>query len=123
MDAVGTIRAAISQCGQQITLTEEGVEHRFMACVMPRSYGAAYAQREEQSRFGALDTRLFSYYGPLTGGGELLREDVSFTAGNKLYRVVSCHDFYFREQAVFRFAVARYEDTEAAGRCDDDDAF
>ena len=107
MSFAGAVTAAIRQCGQEAALEQDGAVFRFFACVQPRAYDTQARTQNIQSRFGKIDPRQFIYYGPLSGGGERVREGSILTVGGDRYEILLCHDFYCGGHPAFRWAAAR----------------
>ena len=115
MSIAGAVTAAIRQCGREAALEQDGAVFRFFACVQPRAYDTQARTQNIQSRFGTIDPRQFIYYGPLSGGGERVREGSILTVGGERYEILLCHDFYCGGDPAFRWAAARLvrEESEA----------
>lgn len=107
MSIAGAVTSAIKRCGRAVTLEQDGCVYRFYACVQPRSYDTQARTQNLQSRFGKIDPRQFIYYGPLSGGGEQVREGSVLTVGTDRYEILLCHDFYCGGEPAFRWATAR----------------
>lgn len=105
MSIAGAVTAAIRQCGQEAALEQDGAVFRFFACVQPRAYDTQARTQNIQSRFGKIDPRQFIYYGPLSGGGERVREGSILTVGATAMRF--CSATIFTAAAIRRFAGRR----------------
>lgn len=99
MNVINAIRDVITQCGQEVVLHTNESEHRFTACVFPFR-----TEQKDITPFGVLDPNWFTYYGPLTGGGEHAREGAVLKAGEDTYLILSCSDFVYRGERLFRRA-------------------
>ncbi len=107
MDAVEAIRHAIRQCGREVCLCKGTDTYRFTACIVPNPYSTMQESQYPRSRFGMEDDRRYLYYGPLLGGGELVDDGSILAAEDGQYAISMCHDFYYRENKMFRWAIAR----------------
>ena len=107
MNAARAILDAIERCGGRCTLTLDNETHAFTACIQPRAYDTQARTQGELSRFGRVDPRQFVYYGPLKDGGELVGEGAVIEYGGGRYEILLCHDFSWRGEALFRWAVAQ----------------
>lgn len=107
MSIAGALASAIRRCGREVTLEQDGAVCRFFACVQPRAYDTQARTQNIQSRFGKIDPRQFLYYGPLSDGGERVREGSILTVGDDRFEILLCHDFYCGGGPAFRWAAAR----------------
>ena len=98
---------AIEQCGSLCTLHRDGQEWQFVAVIQPRSYDTQMRTQGEFSQFGQVDPRQFIYYGPLSQGGDQVMDGAILETESGQYEVLLCHDFFWKNRPVFRWAVAR----------------
>ena len=108
MGAAGSaLLRAIQCCGGPVEIQGEDGSYRFTACVQPRKYDSRQGQAAQPDPFGWSSPKRYNYYGPLTGGGELVTEGALLTACGKTFLVEAAHNQFFQGQAVYRKAVLR----------------
>lgn len=95
------IRQAIETCGGTVELEAEGQVYRFAACIQPQGE----IQGKEPSPFGDWTAQRYAYYGPLEGGGTLVKPGATLKMGQETFLVMAAEDYWYGGSPVYRKAV------------------
>lgn len=108
MDTLKAIQQAIARCGRPVQVGAAS----FTACIFPRLHTNLTFQPQKQTVFGRQDPREYLYYGPVDGGGELVAVGSLLAAGQDLFVVLICEDFYWQGQPAYRWAALKRMEEE-----------
>lgn len=99
------VNRAFAMVGREIHLEQDGQVHRYMAVVQPIHDKSKLYLESSYSSLGKLDRSHALYYGPVSGGGEHIREGSLLLAGTVSYTVKICEEFFYQEKSIYIWAV------------------